>query len=78
MLLNNIDSCQINSSSGYFNDLNNGITNGWDWYEVDGGRQDYMNYFRYCKEFTLELSNDKTPNPNDLSDLWEAQTTLLC
>ena len=32
---------------------------------ADGGRQDYMNYFRYCK-FTLELSNDKTPNPNDL------------
>ena len=71
------DSCQINSSSGYFNDLNNGITNGWDWYEVDGGRQDYMNYFRYCKEFTLELSNDKTPNPNDLPDLWEANYPSL-
>ena len=77
MLLNNIDSCQINSGSGYFNDLNNGITNGWDWYEVDGGRQDYMNYFRYCKEFTLELSNDKTPNPNDLPDLWEANYPSL-
>ena len=71
------DSCQINSGSGYFNDLNNGITNGWDWYEVDGGRQDYMNYFRYCKEFTLELSNDKTPNPNDLSDLWDANYPSL-
>ncbi|MAO71112.1 MAG: hypothetical protein CMD02_01210 [Flavobacteriales bacterium] len=71
------DSCQMNSSSGYFNDLNNGITNGWDWYEVDGGRQDYMNYFRYCKEFTLELSNDKTPNPNDLPDLWEANYPSL-
>lgn len=72
------DSCQINSSSsGYFNDLNNGITNGWDWYEVDGGRQDYMNYFRYCKEFTLELSDDKTPNPIDLPDLWEANYPSL-
>ena len=71
------DSCQINSGSGYFNDLNNGITNGWDWYEVDGGRQDYMNYFRYCKEFTLELSNDKTPNPNDLPDLWDANYPSL-
>ena len=36
------------SSAGYFNDLNNGVTNGWDWYEVNGGRQDFMNYFRFC------------------------------
>ena len=71
------DSCQTNSSSGYFNSQNNGITNGYDWYEVDGGRQDYMNYFRYCREFTLELSDDKTPNPNDLSILWEANHPSL-
>ena len=71
------DSCQINSGSGYFNYLNDGITNGWDWYEVDGGRQDYMNYFRYCREFTLELSDDKTPNPNDLEDLWDANYPSL-
>ena len=71
------DSCQVNSGSGYFNDLNDGITNGWDWYEVDGGRQDYMNYFRYCREFTLELSNDKTPNPNDLPELWDANYPSL-
>ena len=55
------DSCQTNGSSGYFNSQNNGVVNGYDWYEVDGGRQDYMNYFKHCREFTLELSNDKTP-----------------
>ena len=71
------DSCQANSGNGYFNYLNDGITNGWDWYEVDGGRQDYMNYFRYCKEFTLELSDDKTPNPNDLPTLWDANYPSL-
>ncbi len=71
------DSCQANSGNGYFNYLNDGITNGNDWYEVDGGRQDYMNYFRYCREFTLELSDDKTPNPNDLPELWEANYTSL-
>ena len=52
------------SASGYFNYLNNGITNGWDWYEVDGGRQDFMNYFKLCRESTIELSNTKTPNPS--------------
>jgi len=71
------DSCQANSGNGYFNYLNDGITNGNDWYEVDGGRQDYMNYFKYCREFTLELSDDKTPNPNDLPDLWDANYPSL-
>jgi len=65
-------SCQSNSSSGYFNSQNNGITNGFAWYEVDGGRQDYMNYFKHCREFTLELSDDKIPNPSQLPVLWNA------
>jgi hypothetical protein len=71
------DSCQINSGNGYFNYLNDGITNGWDWYEIDGGRQDYMNYFRYCREFTLELSDDKTPDTWDLPTLWDANYPSL-
>jgi len=71
------DACQANSSNGYFNYLNDGITNGHDWYEVNGGRQDYMNYFRYCRELTLELSNEKTPNTNDLPDLWDANYLSL-
>ena len=71
------DSCQANSGNGYFNYLNDGITNGNNWYEVDGGRQDYMNYYKYCREFTLELSDDKTPNPNDLPSLWDANYPSL-
>ena len=67
----------LNSGNGYFTYLNNGITNGNDWYEVNGGRQDYMNYFRYCRELTLELSDDKTPNPNDLPQLWDANYPSL-
>jgi len=71
------DSCQANSGNGYFNYLNDGITNGNDWYEVVGGRQDYMNYFKYCREFTLELSDEKIPDPNDLPDLWDANYPSL-
>ena len=77
------DSCQTNSGNGYFewsnwnNPSANGVVNGHDWYEVDGGRQDYMNYFRHCREFTLELSDEKTPNPNDLPDLWNANYPSL-
>ena len=58
-------SCQDNSPSGYFM-LFGGVTNGFDWYEVDGGRQDYMNYYHRCRESTIELSDIKLLPGNQL------------
>lgn len=55
---------------GYMTDLDNGITNGYAWYWVTGGRQDYMNYFHQCREFTLEISDDKTPPASQLPSFW--------
>lgn len=66
------DTCQQYGNSNYFTGFDNGITNGYDWYEVDGGRQDYSNYFKHSREFTLELSNNKTPNSNTLPYYWNA------
>tara|TARA_Y100000385_G_scaffold13065_1_gene13315 strand:+ start:3277 stop:4827 length:1551 start_codon:yes stop_codon:yes gene_type:complete len=66
-----------NYSSNYFTSFNDGITNGADWYEIHGGRQDFMNYFNYCREFTLEMSNDKIPNPSYLPDIWDANAASL-
>ena len=63
---------QENSDNGYFTSFDNGITNGYEWYEVNGGRQDYMNYFKHCREFTLEISSLKTPAGQDLPYYWEA------
>jgi len=57
--------------NGYLTDLNNGITNGYAWYTISGGRQDYMNYFHNCREQTLEISSQKTPPANQLEDFWE-------
>ena len=65
------DTVHYYSVPGYFNDLNNGITNGYAWYSISGGRQDYMNYFRQCREVTLEISNDKMLPANQLPDYWE-------
>ncbi len=65
------DTVHAHSPAGYFTDLNNGITNGYDWYTISGGRQDYMNYFQHCREFTLELSSNKMPPPSQLPDFWE-------
>ena len=66
-----------NGWPGYFTDLNNGITNGYAWYSIDGGRQDYMNYFHNCREMTLELSNAKTPPESQLNNYWDANYKSL-
>jgi hypothetical protein len=65
------DTAQEYSPFGYMDGYNNGITNGYDWYSISGGRQDYMNYFQQCREFTLEISNVKLLPANQLPDLWE-------
>lgn len=46
-------------------DYSSGYTNGYAWYRITGSRQDYMNYFKHCREVTLELSIDKQL-PNNL------------
>ncbi|OFZ15800.1 MAG: hypothetical protein A2X86_11275 [Bdellovibrionales bacterium GWA2_49_15] len=38
-----------------------GITNGYAWYEVDGGMQDWSYYWHGDLQSTIELSNDKWP-----------------
>ena len=54
------DTAQANSPSGYFTSVTaSGYTNGYAWYQVTGGRQDYMNYSKHCREFTVEISNTK-------------------
>lgn len=59
------------SPSPYFRLFDNGITRGYLWYTITGGRQDYMNFFQGCREFTLELSNVKIPALNQLPLYWE-------
>jgi len=50
-----------------------GVTNGYAWYSISGGRQDYMNYFQSCREVTIELSNDKLPPASSLPNYWNVQ-----
>lgn len=64
------DTAQYYSPAGYMTGLNNGITNGYDWYSVAGGRQDYMNFFHHCREVTMEISNSKTLPPSQLPAHW--------
>jgi hypothetical protein len=65
------DTAQAYSASGYLTDYNNGITNGYDWYSISGGRQDYMNFYQHCREVTAEISHTKLLPAGDLLDWWE-------
>lgn len=64
------DTVHANAPAGYMTYLNNGITNGYAWYTVAGGRQDYMNYFHQCREVTLEISDTKLLPANQLINHW--------
>ena len=64
------DTVHINSPSGYMTLYPNGISNGYTWYEVNGGRQDYMNYYQHCREVTIELSDVKLLPANQLPYYW--------
>ncbi len=64
------DTVHANAVSGYMTYRDNGITNGYAWYRVTGGRQDYMNYFRHGREVTIEISNIKMPEGDSLPKYW--------
>ena len=64
------DLCQQHDNN-YMNDLNNGITNGADWYMIGGGRQDYMNGYHQCREVTIECSGNKLVPANTLPMYWD-------
>lgn len=65
------DTVHENCPWGYMTDFDNGITNGYAWYTISGGRQDYMNYFQQCREYTLEISETKLLQPDSLPEYWQ-------
>ncbi len=71
------DLAQANSPYGYMDGFDDGITNGWDWYTVAGGRQDFMNYFQRCRETTIELSNTKLLPESELNNHWNYNKDAL-
>ncbi|MBO4875387.1 MAG: PKD domain-containing protein [Bacteroidales bacterium] len=48
----------------------NGVTKGSEWYSIDGGRQDYMNYYKHIKETTVEFTTTKKLGTENLNTYW--------
>ena len=48
----------------------NGITNGCEWYEIYGGRQDWTYWWHGGRETTIELWNTKLPAGSTLPQRW--------
>jgi hypothetical protein len=65
-----VDTVHVYGPLGYMTDLDNGISNGYAWYPLYGGRQDYANYFLHAREVTIELSADKMPPESSLENYW--------
>jgi carboxypeptidase D len=48
-----------------------GITNGADWYAINGGMQDWSYIYQGCNEITIEISNDKQPPATQIQSFWD-------
>jgi carboxypeptidase D len=61
-------------NSPYFE---NGVSNGWDWYEIHGSMQDWNMDYAYNKEVTIELSDTKWPPASQLPQFWAENDTSM-
>lgn len=66
---NFVDTLRKYSPSSYFTD-EGGVTNGGDWYVIDGSKLDCLNYYNQCRDVTLELSSNKRVGASSLPNYW--------
>ncbi len=61
--------------------FDHGLTYGYEWYPVNGGINDWFNYFRRSIHAVVELSTNKWPDSSTLDNYWndnrEAMITYL-
>jgi hypothetical protein len=54
-----------------------GYVFGSDWYQIEGGRQDFFTYCLRGRELTIELSNDKMPAVSEIPGFWAKNSASL-
>ena len=55
----------------YMTELDNGVTNGYDWYSINGGRQDFVTSDLQGREVTIELDFNFVTPTTRLDALWQ-------
>ena len=65
------DTVHLYAEPGYMTFLDNGVTKGWKWYLVRGGRQDYVTWGLGGREVTIELDDTKMTPGSNLELMWE-------
>ncbi len=70
-----VDTVHANSTGGYMTAILGypnypGLVNGYAWYRITGGRQDWMNYYKGCREVTIEISDTKLLPAAQLPSRW--------
>lgn len=65
--------------SGFYDsqEFDGGIVNGNEWYEVDGGMQDWSYYYYNDLQVTIELSHSKWPNYKDIDQYYKDNQAAL-
>lgn len=71
------DTAHAHSVAGYMTDEMNGVTDGYAWYQVLGGRQDFMTYSLQGREVTIELDVDHLTPAANLNTLWQSNYRSL-
>jgi hypothetical protein len=65
------DTVHIYSPDGYMTYKQDGVTNGYNWYPIQGGRQDYVTYELQGREVTIELTDSYVTSADQLDPLWQ-------
>ena len=59
------------AEKGYMTFLDNGVTRGWEWYTVRGGRQDFVTWGLGGREVTIEIDDIKMTQGSNLEAMWQ-------
>lgn len=64
------DTAQLYGPEGFFDYMDNGITNGYTLYPAIGTKIDWSNYYIHCREVQIELSDTKMLPEPQLDNFW--------
>jgi len=65
------DTVHLYSAQGYMTFMDNGVTNGYEWYSINGGRQDFVTGELHGREVTIEVHDEYVTPESQLNSIWQ-------